>query len=153
MSHKLPFERELYNLFKQKYPSLAIRLIDALTNEKKPCDFICCKEDGGIVLVEAKADRADVFQFREIPAHQRQALTKIANTEHGQAFLAVNLRTTRGPGHSWLIPWGAWKTLEKNWHKKSVRREELIEHFSEYELIRITGGWEFSKQHRFRGDL
>ena len=151
MAHKLPFEREIRNLSKQKY-LLAIRLLDAITSEKKPCDFLAMNEKGGLVAIEAKARRGDVFKFSWVPAHQREALSMVANTKHGEAYLAVNLRTATGPGHSWMIPWETWLEFESGWHKKSARREELREYFNEYELIRITAGWRFSEQHRFRCD-
>jgi hypothetical protein len=147
MGHKLPFEREIRNLSKQKYP-LVIRLPDVQGErytEKKPCDFVAMNKHGNFIAVEAKAGRTDVFQFSQIPGHQRETLSVVAGTEYGKAYLPLNLRTDHGPGNAWWLPWRAWLEFEEKWHKKSIRREELLELFREYELVRITGGWKESE--------
>lgn len=116
----------------------------------KNFDFYACSRDGRFVGVEAKATRAKVFGFNRLKAHQREALTTIADAG-GQAFLALNMRGGNVPGHAWFIPWGWFLDFSQLWRKKSIRLDEAVREFAGFELRRITGGWEISKQLRING--
>lgn len=146
---KLPFEREIGDMLRQIYP-LVGRCPDVrgqrYTSPKR-FDYWSCDGAGIFTADECKATRLHVFEFSKIPAHQREALTTVIEAG-GLAYLDLNLRGKRDPGLAWRIPWNQWLRFEKGWHKKSVRASFLAGAFREFELYRITGGWEVTNVRR-----
>jgi len=143
MAKKTPFESEIGKMLSGMYPFVH-RIMDVMGKRfisKKPADFVACDWNGTFIILEAKSTRTGMFEFVKIPSHQREALTTIANTKHGTAVLALNLRGKRNPGKAWMIPWDFWSSWEKLWPKKSIRLDEAVEQFGRFELKRITGGW------------
>jgi|GEM_PF-6039962 len=138
------FEREIRQ-FLEKHSVLLVRQYDILGerfSSKKVFDFVALSPDGYFIGVEAKATRQGKWDFIQIKPHQREALTTVAYTEHGESFLALNFRGKKTPGRAWYIPWGLWLAFEEQWPRKSIKLEEAIEQFTEFELRRITRGWE-----------
>ena len=146
MMSKLPFETEIRRMLERMYP-LVVRPVDVrgerFTVQKK-ADFFCMDGRGCFVVVECKATRSGIFAFSKIPEHQRDTLNQVTSTQHGKAYLALNLRGPKGPGGAWLIPWVWWCGFETKWPKKSIRLDEAIEHFSQWELLRIPAGWSWT---------
>ena len=129
---------------------VAIRLPDILIHgvtTRKPFDFCGCDSEGYFVAIECKATRKKVFSFSRIEDHQAEALSLVASTEHGKAYLALNFRDERGPGQAYLISWGWLEIFLSSWSKKSIRRAEALTQFQEFRLTRITGGWEKQGPH------
>lgn len=144
MARLLPFQKEIHEMLVRDN-ALADRQHDVIGERftlKKVADHFTCSWEGFFILVESKATRTNVFQFARIKKHQRENLTVVSNTEHGQAYLALNFRDTRGPGKAWLIPWKWWLNWEGCWPKKSINKSEALEEFWKFELDRISGGWE-----------
>ena len=142
---KLPFETEMRRMLEEIYP-LVVRPVDVrgkrFTVQKK-ADFFCMNGWGDFVVVECKATRSGVFEFSKIPDHQREALNLVASTRYGKAYLALNLRSPKGPGRAWLIPWVCWCDFETKWPKKSIKLDEVIERISRWELQRVPAGWTY----------
>lgn len=105
---------------------------------KKPADFICCFV-GALVLVEVKATREGRFRFRDIPQHQREALTTVSFTSLGGSFIAINFRAI-DPGCAWFVPWGTWVAMENATGKKSISLREMPEFFPRCEMV-YADGW------------
>ncbi len=106
----------------------------------KQYDFICCTGEGRFVAVEAKATRKSTFPFASVSARQAGSLLGAVQAK-GMVLLALNMRDEKGPGRAWLIPWSLWLRMEATRERKSIRREEVAEIFSDFELERVTGGW------------
>lgn len=142
MSRKV-FEREVGDMLRGMYP-LVIHPIDVRGTRftfPKVADYLVCDSSGFFVLVEVKQTKTDSFPFSRIREHQREALSKVADTTSGQAFLALNFRDTRGPGQAYLIPWSQWLIFEGNWPRRSIRSEKAETIFQKFRLRRITSGW------------
>lgn len=149
MARLLPFQKEVHEMLVRDH-ALAARQHDVVGKRftlKKVADHFACSPEGFFVLIESKATRTNVFQFARIKEHQRENLSSVASTEHGRAYLALNFREEKRPGHAWLIPWDYWRDdFERLWHKKSIRLKEAVTMFRMFELTRITGGWDESRQ-------
>lgn len=138
------FEKEIRQLLERENV-LLIKQYDILGERfchRKVFDFAALSPEGHFVGVEAKATKQDRWDFSQIKPHQRENLTRVAKTEHGRAYLALNFREEKQPGKAWLISWKWWiENFEKKWGKKSIRREEAVKEFRDFELARITNGW------------
>lgn len=148
MARLLPFQKEIHEML-MRDQALAARQHDVVGERftlKKVADHFACSPEGTFLLIESKATRSNLFQFARIKKHQRENLTTVSNTKHGNAYLALNMRGKRNPGKAWLIPWSWWIDFEKLWteKKKSIRLDET-EPFDRFELRRITGGWELNQ--------
>ena len=124
--------------------AVAIRLPDILIHgvtTKKPFDHCGCDLEGRFSAIECKATRKDIFSFSRIEDHQAEALSLVAGTEYGRAYLALNFREQKSPGQAYLIPWNWFTDFVFGWSKKSIQKREAINQFQEFRLMRITGGW------------
>lgn len=139
------FEREIRK-FLETQSCLVVHQIDLRGPRfiiKKTVDYVCCYKDGTFGAIEVKQTKTDSFAFSRIKPHQAAALSLVAGTKHGKAFLALNFRDVKGPGIAFLIPWDYWcDDFAKLWHKKSIQKREAITQFHEFRLMRITGGWD-----------
>ncbi len=126
-------------------------------------DIMVLNPWGQSIVVEVKAIRGGSFAFSQIEEKQRKWLNRWEESD-GRGFIAIG--TLERPRRLWIIDWFPWLRLEEviSEHQASIpvtagpgylrslqdNNLDMDNLCKDFELNRITGGWEMPKDHTIR---
>lgn len=146
------FQKEMGKLLEHAFP-ISERISDAANNRygsfqvsKKPYDFYGATKEGVLWGTEVKMIKSPRFPVHNIPMHQRDALSKLADLGC-MPLLAINWRCGRASNDAILANFSDYADIEYliiSDKRKSLKPQDFPQNWF---LHRIVGGWEIPDTH------
>jgi hypothetical protein len=99
-----------------------------------------------VKIIEPKVKIEPWFDPAKISDGQRAWLDMWCYDANGHGYLAIG--TIEGSRRLWIYPWEHWVNLEKKLGEKDIDfRIKISDLSNEWELTRVTGGWQLPNFH------